>query len=218
MKRSITIGAIIASSLGAAAFAHSGATGVVLERMNGMSAMKKVMGELAPMMRGEVPYDVAAAQKGAATIMAHAGGGMVKLFPEEAIPATSYAMPALWERWDDFSDLADLLESQAFGLAMAIPNGLTAPQPPSPPHDMEAMNNMSDMVGMTDAVAQPSQDLTVAQLMGVEPTANAHTSATVLLEERESSSLDYNMMAAPAAFERVSQTCAACHSQFRRGS
>ena len=30
--------------------------------------------------------------------------------------------------------------------------------------------------------------------------------------------LDYTMMAAPAAFERVSQTCAACHSQFRRGS
>jgi hypothetical protein len=55
-----------------------------------------------------------------------------------------------------------LLESQAFGLAMAIPNGLTAPQPPSPPHDMEAMNNMADIASMTDAVAQPSQDLTVA--------------------------------------------------------
>jgi cytochrome c556 len=95
MKRSITIGAIIASSLGAAAFAHSGATGVVLERMNGMSAMKKVMGELAPMMRGEVPYDAAAAQKGAETIMSHAGGGMVKHFPEEAILRNASAMGAV---------------------------------------------------------------------------------------------------------------------------
>ncbi len=215
MKRSITIGAIIASTLGAAAFAHSGATGVVLERMNGMSAMKKVMGDLAPMMRGEAPYDVAAAQKGAATIMAHAGGDMIKLFPEEAVPATSYAVPALWERWDDFSDLADLLESQAFGLAMAVPNGLTAPRPASPLHDMEAMNSMS---GMTDTVALPSQELTVAQLMGVEPTADARTSATVWPEERDSGVLDYTTMAAPSAFERVSQTCAACHSQFRRGS
>ncbi len=212
MKRSITIGAIIASSLGAAAFAHNGATGVVLERMNGMSAMKKVMGELAPMMRGEAPYDVAAAQKGAAKIMAHAGGNMVKLFPEETIPATSYAVPALWERWDDFSDLADLLASQAFGLAMAVPNGLTAPRPASPLHDMGTMD------GMADTEAPPSQELTVAQLMGVEPTADARASATVLPEERDNGVLDYATMPAPAAFEMVSQTCAACHSQFRRGS
>ena len=218
MKRSTTIGAILASSLGAAAFAHNGATGVVLERMNGMSAMKKVMGELAPMMRGEAPYDVAAAQKGAATIMAHAGGNMVKLFPEETIPATSYAVPALWERWNDFSDLADLLASQAFGFAMAVPNGLTAPRPASPLHDMGTMDGMADMSGMADTDAPPSHELTVAQLMGVEPTADAGTSGTVLPEERDSGVLDYATMPAPAAFEMVSQTCAACHSQFRRGS
>ncbi|MFZ3583809.1 c-type cytochrome [Loktanella sp. DJP18] len=215
MKRSITIGAIIASSLGAAAFAHTGATGVVLERMKGMSAMKKAMGELAPMMRGEVPYNVATVQKGAETIMAHAGGDMVKLFPEEAIPATSYAVPALWEQWQEFSDLADLLESQAFGLDMAASTGLTAPQPDMPSHDMAAMNGMDTMAG---TIAPPSQNLTVAQLMGVEPTAVTGQSASALSEERDSGVIDYATISASAAFEMVSQTCAACHTQFRRGN
>ena len=215
MKRSITIGAIIASTLGASAFAHTGATGIVLERMKGMSAMKQVMGELAPMMRGEVPYEIATVQQGAATIRAHAGGDMVKLFPEEAIPATSYAVPALWEQWQEFSDLADLLESQAFGLDIAASTGLTASQQDMSSHDMAAMNGMESMAG---AIAPPSQNLTVAQLMGVEPTAVTGQSASALPEESDSGVIDYATISAPAAFEMVSQTCAACHTQFRRGN
>ena len=111
------IGAALVSSLGAAALAHSGATGIVLERMNGMSAMKKTISQLAPMMRGETPYDAAIVQQGAGVIQSHAGGNMTKLFPEDAVPKASYAVPAIWSQWDEFADLADLLESQAYALA-----------------------------------------------------------------------------------------------------
>ncbi|WP_149866541.1 cytochrome c, partial [Tropicimonas marinistellae] len=52
----------------ATAFAHSGAMGIVKERMDGMSAMAAVMKALAPMMQGTAPYDPDAIRKGAATI------------------------------------------------------------------------------------------------------------------------------------------------------
>ena len=49
--------ALAASAVAAVALAHNGATGVVLERMNGMTAMRDTVAELAPMMQGTVPYD-----------------------------------------------------------------------------------------------------------------------------------------------------------------
>ena len=44
--------ALAASAIAAVAMAHSGATGVVLERMNGMTAMRDTVAEPAPMMQG----------------------------------------------------------------------------------------------------------------------------------------------------------------------
>ena len=49
-----TLAALVAAVAGAAALAHNGASGGVMERMMGMSAMQEVIRDLAPMMRGEV--------------------------------------------------------------------------------------------------------------------------------------------------------------------
>ncbi len=65
--------ALAASGLAAVAVAHTGATGVVLDRMNGMTAMKETVAELAPMMQGAVPYDTFIVSEGASVIASHAG-------------------------------------------------------------------------------------------------------------------------------------------------
>jgi len=64
------------------ALAHTGATGVGLERMNGMTAMRDIVGELPPMMQGTAPYDAFVVSEGGAVIAGHAGDTMLSLFPE----------------------------------------------------------------------------------------------------------------------------------------
>ncbi len=71
MIRNGILGAIALSALGAVAFAHNGATGVVMERMMGMTAMRDVMRDLATMMQGQVPYDEWTVQEAAAVLQSH---------------------------------------------------------------------------------------------------------------------------------------------------
>ena len=79
--------ALAASAVAAVAMAHNGASGVVLERMNGMTAMRDTVAELAPMMQGAVPYDAFIVSEGAAVIASHAGETMLSLFPEGSLKA-----------------------------------------------------------------------------------------------------------------------------------
>jgi cytochrome c556 len=216
MNKNALVGAILASTLGAAVFAHNGATGLVMDRMNGMTAMRDVMRDLAPMMQGSAEFDVRAVQTAAATLMAHAGDNMSKLFPEEPIPAASYAREEIWRDWAEFASLSEDLRTYAMGLAVAAPNALTTPNPSV---DLSTDALMVDHSAMQMAPAHEA--FSIAQLMGVEPlretirttvpTASGATSETAL-------AINFAMMAADDAFEMVSQTCASCHAQFRRGN
>ena len=78
MFKNKILGAIALTPLGAAALAHNGATGVVMERMMGMSAMRDVLKDLAPMMQGQVPYDEWAVRDAATVLKSHAGNNMVR--------------------------------------------------------------------------------------------------------------------------------------------
>ncbi len=49
---------LVAGLSGAAVLAHSGATGIVKERMEGMMAMGDAVEAVTPMMRGEGPVDL----------------------------------------------------------------------------------------------------------------------------------------------------------------
>ncbi|MDG1130237.1 MAG: cytochrome c [Paracoccaceae bacterium] len=217
MKNTSIAGAMVLSVIGIAAVAHNGATGVVLDRMNGMSAMRTVMRELAPMMQGQVPYNVRTVQTGAATLMAHSGDNMNKLFPEGPIPDASFAKPAVWDDWERFTELSEELRTYAMGLGTAAPNGLTAPMP-----EMATDMEMSDDTAME--MAPEPEGFSAAQLMGIAPAVGAPEPAAdavnTLPEQIEDliSEVDFSMMAAPSAFEMIGQTCAACHAQFRNGS
>ena len=202
MKQLRIATAVAATLVGVAALAHTGATGVVMERMMGMSAMRDAMAALAPIMQGAAPYDARVVQENAARILEHAGNNMTSLFPEDGDNAASFVKPELWEQWEDFDRMAGELRQYAEGLAASAPNGLEAPAPTTTP-----MSN--DVPEMTPEAEQPR--LSVAQLMGVEPRLDVTTSVA------SAGTIDWTTMAADDVFEKVSQVCSACHAQFRSG-
>ena len=117
-------GAALASLIAVAAHAHSGATGIVKERMDGMGVMKDSMKVLAPMMQGKTAYDAAAVRREAEKIGAHAGEVLTTLFPEGSNGHPSEAKAEIWTDWEGFVDLAERLQTYSDGLASAAENGL----------------------------------------------------------------------------------------------
>lgn len=206
MNRLRIAAALSLSLTGAAVLAHNGATGLVMDRMMGMSAMREVVAKLAPMMQGAVPYDVRTVQENAARIMGHSGETMTALFPEGGDMTASFARPEIWEQWGEFEGLANELRLYAEGLATAAPNGLEAPAPVSMP--------MSSRMAAMVPDAEPPR-LTVAQLMGVEPRTDA---TPVIVADAPNGGVDFAALAADDVFEMVGQTCSSCHALFRSGS
>lgn len=121
------IGMLAAMAVGGAALAHSGATGVVKERMDAMVAMAEAMKVIVPMSRGQVAYDADAYAEAARRIASHSGQPLVEKFPEGSLMAPSEAAPAIWEDFDRFADLSTTLEERAEALAQAA---VTADSPP----------------------------------------------------------------------------------------
>ena len=211
----LSIAAIAAplSMAAIAALAHSGATGIVLERMNGMTAMRDIIGELAPMMQGAVPYDVLTVAEGGDIIAKHAGETMLALFPEGSLQGVTFAKPEIWAKWQDFADLSGELRIYAEAMSKAAPNGLEP-----------AVAAIDPMAGMDhSAMAMPSvapgeNGFTVAELMGY---ATQPETVPVLASgeaiDLSTPLVDLTAMAADDLFEQVSGTCSSCHAQFRAG-
>ena len=203
--------ALAASAVAAVAMAHNGASGVVLERMNGMTAMRDTVAELAPMMQGAVPYDAFIVSEGAAVSASHAGETMLSLFPEGSLEGVTYAKPEIWSNWQDFAALAEEMRVYADALSEAAPNGL---EPASAlPADMAGM----DHTGMAMPPAEEiNPGFSVAELMGYgEKTADSPVSRG--LADPASLALTLSSLAADDLFTRISGTCSSCHSQFRAG-
>lgn len=144
MIRNTTIAALVASAAGVAALAHGGATGIVKERMDAMSAMGDATKAVAPMMRGEAPYDADALRQAAESFRSHAGEAMTSLFPEGSGGAPSEARDEIWENWDAFAALAEQLDTYAEGLALAAGNGMAAG---SEQMSADSMMGGDDMMG-----------------------------------------------------------------------
>ena len=220
MFKNQILGAIALSSLGAAALAHNGATGVVMERMMGMSAMRDVMKDLAPMMQGQVPFDEGAVRAAATVLQSHAGDNMARLFPVEPIPASSFAKPEIWSDWARFDALSEELRLYAEGLEVAAVNGLDVPAAIAAP--ASSPDGMAGMPGM-DATAMPMgappETFTVEELMGiVARTDQNQASIAAQTTGGKSTEIDFEVTAADDVFERISQTCASCHSLYRKGN
>ena len=170
------------------ALAHKGATGMLLERMNGMLAMGKATKEIAPMMRGQQDYDAARTSAYAAVLETHSGEAMLALFPEGMNMKPSVAKDSIWSNWGEFSALANDLELYAEALDLAAGNGIG---------DVAA-----------DAASMMGAD--TSTMMGEDTSGMIGGSEVAALSLEELSSLPVNTL-----FAKTAQVCSACHSKFR---
>ncbi|MCE8534685.1 cytochrome c [Ruegeria pomeroyi] len=194
MNARIWMTALVASSVGLAALAHSGATGVMKERMDAMGEMGDEMKRLAPMMRGQTEYDPDVVRSAADTMIGHAGTQMTELFPEGSNGEPSEALDTIWEDWEEFAALAEALRTSAEGMKLAADNGLVG-QGEMPGGGM--MGTGQGMMGTGQTMMGGNQPM-----MGAAPT---QMMTTEMLAE----------MPVNAGFMAVTQTCSACHQKFR---
>ena len=121
MHRSIIALTVILFTTTAAA--HEGVKApAVMARMNGMSEIGDATKVLGQMAKGAVAFDASAAQ-GAARTIAEEAARIPALFEARADDPKSEALPAIWERFEDFSGLARDLE-RAAGVEIATPDAL----------------------------------------------------------------------------------------------
>lgn len=136
MKRIVTA-VLLAAGVGSVAFAHQGASGIVKQRMEAMSAMKDAMAVVGRMLKGETTFDVDEAGRAADAIAGHAGD-MTALFPDtpESRHKVSEATSLVWEEPDRFEELADDLVVAANELSQVAEEG-----------DMDALTGQFRAVG-----------------------------------------------------------------------
>jgi len=119
MKIKSVVGAVsllVAVVAGAGvALSHSGATGVVKERMVAMKDIGARMKVLAGMVRGRAPFDAASAKEAAGAIAAHARD-IPRLFPKGSRLGPSEAVDRIWIEWPMFEAEAKALADRADAL------------------------------------------------------------------------------------------------------
>ena len=131
MKQIIKFSTVFAVlSLPVLALAHSGATGIVKERMEIMKDVGAVMKELGAMVKGDTAFDAQIVARRGQDLKSHAGR-IPALFPEGSIHGPSEALPAIWENFESFSKIASDLEAAATVLSgvtesAALPAALSA--------------------------------------------------------------------------------------------
>ncbi|TDT72706.1 cytochrome c556 [Litoreibacter halocynthiae] len=185
MRARVWIISTVIASIGVAAFAHNGATGIVKERMDGMSAMGKAVKVLTPMMRGKTSYDADQVRASADVMIMHSGEQMTRLFPEGTGAKPSSALPTVWEDWDGFAELAENLKSYAEGMKLGADIGLAN----------AAGQQSSSMMG-----GAASGSMGGGMMGGAEQAMTPEMFAA---------------MPSDRAFAAVAQTCSACHQKFR---
>ena len=115
MKRAALLAASTLA-LGTIAFAHGGATGIVKERMDQMSAVAKSMKAIAAMIKGAEPYDTNRVRELASEIGARSGTHLTRLFPEGSQHPPTEALPGVWSDWPRFAEQAERMRSAADAL------------------------------------------------------------------------------------------------------
>ncbi|MCY6383364.1 c-type cytochrome [Hoeflea prorocentri] len=108
--------AFVISAFGGLALAHSGATGVVKERMEAMKYIAAQMKQIGVMVKGEQAYSADVAAAAAAVIAEHAET-MPSLFPEGSNSMPSEALATIWSDWGRFARSAEELSITATTLS-----------------------------------------------------------------------------------------------------
>ena len=114
--------AVVIGSIGAlyhtGAFAHAGATGMVMKRMEMMKAMGDSMKEMAGMFRGKSPYN-AERVKALASDMASHSEHIPMMFPKGSNKKPSEAKDSIWTDAEGFKKSSLELKAYAEALASA---------------------------------------------------------------------------------------------------
>ncbi len=88
--------------------AHTGASGIVKERMDAMGVLGDHARVVGDMLKGKTAFDADAVETAAAAFVMH-GEQITGLFPdteESRSGARTEALPAIWSEWDDFVAIA----------------------------------------------------------------------------------------------------------------
>lgn len=190
--KTMTVGFALAGGLiSSIALAHTGATGVVKERMDGMVALRDGVRTVTPMMRGQADYDADAVASFAQILQDHSGEAMTELFPEGSGGGVSKAQDAVWTDWEEFEALAMRLELLGEALELASVNGLDSAEG----GDASA----TDMMGMGSTT---TTDTGMGTMMG--------TAAPEVMDLTTLAALPVNDL-----FTQIGQSCSACHTKYR---
>lgn len=104
-------------AIAGAALAHSGVQNpAVKARMDLMGDIKEATGVLGGMAKGAIPFDAAKAEA-ARVALYEAAVKVPASFEAPEMDPKSEAVPAIWEKWDDFTAKSDLLVEAAAGVA-----------------------------------------------------------------------------------------------------
>ncbi len=106
-----------------AAAAHSGATGIVKERMDRMKDIGRATKVIAGMFKGDQPYDAAAVRAAADAIAELAGPAMTEKFPAGSLDKPTEALPEIWRDWARFEQMAEDLRREAAAVSALAANG-----------------------------------------------------------------------------------------------
>lgn len=104
------------------ASAHSGATGIVKERMDSMKEMGDTMKVMGDMVKGKRPFQVEAFVEGSKVVSKHSPN-IPSQFPEGSGGGKSEALPRLWKEWDQFEAMAKRTTEEAEKLGELSMNG-----------------------------------------------------------------------------------------------
>ena len=197
MNKTAIAGTALAIGLAGAVYAHTGATGVVKERMDGMAAMGKAVKAITPIMRGQVSYDAERVRAFAEEVRRHSGEAMTALFPEGSDGMPSEAKSSIWTDWEEFEGLSEQLHRLSEGLAMAADNGLMA---------AGSVGNAGSMMGTEGMMGSGS-------MMG-----GGMMGGGMMGEIGNMGFEELSEMPADGVFTMISQTCSACHTKYRAES
>ena len=112
---------LAASAAGLAAFAalaHSGATGVVKQRMDGMKEMSHAAKAMGAVKAGAIPFSFETLNLAGREIAKH-GAKARELFPEGSLTAPTEALPVIWSDRETFDRLLDQMTDAAEKLAVS---------------------------------------------------------------------------------------------------
>ena len=122
MKKLAIITFAIAMS-GATIHAHSVENPSVQKRMDVMKEIKGAMGVLGGMAKGAIAFDATAAGAAQNTLVEQSGMVAATFESNETDPK-SEALPAIWENWDTFVEMAEDLTFAAEGLDASSLDGV----------------------------------------------------------------------------------------------